>query len=144
MLALELSNEMVKAFMGRLLREDIFDIFDARSVDIVTNVRIGIDTGCEEGFMPWELLRPLVYTIVKESVKPKNVKIVFSYNSKVLANIHANAAALFLNLTYENDNVTFTTATAQREFAMDKSLDDAWDGWVLGFFKEKGLVVAEL
>jgi len=157
MLALELDKSAVKTFMGQLLREEMFDTFEVRSVEIATTVRMNIDgqqaveteandeTGeaKKPGFSTWEALRPLVYAVIKTSPKPKHVKVVFSYKASEACNIHANAAALFLNLVYENDSVTFTTGTAQREFLFEKSLDIAWDEWVKAFFAKAGLQVAD-
>ena len=156
MLALELDKATVKPFMGQLLREALFDQFEVRSVEIATNIRIDIDgqqapalTDAEEespqkpGFTTWEALRPLVYAIIKTSPKPRYVKVVFSYKASGACDIHANAAALFLNFAYENDSVTFTTGTAQKEFLFEKTLDAAWDEWVLAFFTAAGLAVAE-
>jgi len=143
MLALALSPSAVKPFMGQILREEIFDTFDVRTVDILAQARVNLDTASEAGFSSWAALRPLVYAIIKASPKPKHVKIVLSYPAARVDNIHPNAAALFLNLVYENDSVTFTTATAQKEFALDKTLDGAWDEWVGRFFAEKGLSVTD-
>jgi len=154
MLALELEKSAVKAFMGQILREDIFDMFEVRSIEIATATRMNIDgqltLEAEEsvedkkpGFSTWEALRPLVYAVIKTSPKPKYVKIVFSYMANEACEIHSNAAALFLNLTYENDAVYFTTGTAQREFLFEKSLDIAWDEWVKNFFVGNGLAVSD-
>jgi len=141
MLALELNKSVVKAFMGQILREELFDGFDVRSIEIAAPMRISIDGGTDEGFSSWGALRPLVYMIIKECQKPKLVKIVLSLSPEKSAEVHFNAAALFLNMVYENDCVTFTTATAQKEFVLDKTLDAAWDEWISGFFVRKGLPV---
>ena len=156
MIALALDTSAVRGFMGRLLREDILDAFEVRSAEIVLSTRISINgsleaSGADEtegakppaGYTTWEALRPLVYTIIKTGVKPGLVKIVFSFKAQDVTSIHTNAAALFLNMVYENDAVSFTTATAQREFALDKSLDDSWDEWVRGFFAGKNIMVAD-
>ena len=141
MLALKLNDNEVKAFMGLLLREELFDGFDVRSVEISAGVHISIDCGGEDGFSCWGEMRPLVHTIIKSGPKPRLVKIIFSHKAQQTVEIHPNAAALFLNLVYENDNVSFTTATAQKEFALDKTHDATWDEWVMRFFQEKGLPV---
>jgi len=155
LLALELDGTAVKGFMGKLLREDIFDAFEVRAVEILTANRITIEGALEtspsdenenesdkkSGFTTWAALRPLVYEIIKLSQKPKLIKLVCSH--KEPGAVDANAAALFLNLSYENDGVTFTTATAQRQFVLDKSLDSAWDDWVRGFFAKIGLGVRD-
>ena len=151
MLALQLDPATVKAFMGQLLREALFDNFEVRSVEIITNLRVDIDGQLEAaqsdeakpGFTTWEALRPLVYAIIKTSPKPKHVKVVFSYKAAEACDIHSNAAALFLNLVYENGQVSFTTGTAQREFLFEKTLDAAWDGWVTAFFEQAGLPVTD-
>ena len=155
MLALELDKTAVKPFMGQLLRDPLFDSFEVRSVEIITNIRTSIDGQLEgetpeadappqkPGFITWEALRPLVYAIIKTSPKPRYIKVVFSYKAAVACDIHSNAAALFLNLAYENDGVHFTTGTAQREFVFEKTLDSAWDEWVQGFFVKNNLMVTE-
>jgi len=154
MLALELDKSTVKAFMAQLLRENVFNSFEVRSVEIETGTRLSIDGRHEQeqapeaediktGYTTWESLRPLVYAIIKASPKPKCMKIVFSYMANGATEIHSNAAALFLNLTYENDAVYFTTGTAQKEFLFEKSLDTSWDEWVRNFFAQAGLVVGD-
>jgi len=141
MLAVELNSDAVKPFMGQLLREAIFDQFEVRTIDLTTNIRINIECQTEEGFSAWADIRPVVMAIIKTCPKPKQMKIVFSY--KQPQEIHENAAALFLNLVYENDGVTFTTGTAQKQFLFDKSLDASWDEWVRDFFEKSGTIVQD-
>ena len=159
MIAVTMEPGLVKGFMGRLLRENTLDEFDVRGVEIAINTRVSINGALETpestkeedataaktpaAYITWEAVRPLVYSIIKSSSKPKFVKIVFSYKAGSAATIHGNAAALFLNMVYENDAVSFTTATAQKEFALDKSLDDSWDQWVRGFFVRKNILVMD-
>ena len=136
MLALEMEKSEVKGFMGRLLREDLFDMFEARTVEISAAMKITVDCDSE-----WSVSRPTVYEIVKLCTKPKYVKIIFAFINAT--DIHTNAATLFLNLVYENGGVTFTTATAQKEFALDKSLDNEWDTWVRAFFANANITVTD-
>ena len=151
MLAIQLDSAAVKTFMGQILREDIFDAFEVRSIDISVATRINIDGLLEAEpeedkkpeFATWEAMRPLVLGIIKASPKPKYVKIVFSYKAENTCEIHQNAAALFLNMAYENDAVTFTTGVSQREFVLDKSLDTNWDEWVRSFFAKLGLQISD-
>ena len=155
MIAVALDTTAVKGFMGRLLREDVLDQFEVRGVELGLNIRISIN-GAQEapetdetespkaaGYVSWETLRPMIYDIIKNGSKPKLIKIVFSYKAQQAKEIHANAAALFLNMVYENDTVYFTTATAQKEFALDKSLDDSWDQWVRSFFLQNNIAVSD-
>jgi len=166
MIAVTMDPSTVKPFMNRLLKEDILDQFEVRAVEMALSTRISINGALEapsapaphedpesavgpeikpqnQGYISWEALRPLIFAIIKTGAKPKSIKFVFSYKAQEAAAIHANAAALFLNMTYENDTVSFTTATAQKEFALDKSLDDSWDTWVRAFFVGKGITVMD-
>ena len=145
MLALELSDDAVKGFMGRLLREDIFNDFKVRSVDIIAKNRFSIDGEIADGetknFSIWSDIRPLVFEIVKQMGKPSVLKIVFSHKEPVV--VHENASALFLNLMYENGKVNFTTATSQKAFSLEKTLNSAWDEWMRSFFNSIGVVVSD-
>ena len=145
MLALELSDDLVKSFMGRLLREDIFGDFKVRSVDIVAKNRFSIDGEIADGetknFSMWNDVRPLVFEVVKLMGKPTVLKIVFSH--KEPTSVHENASALFLNLMYENGKVNFTTATSQKAFSLEKTLNSAWDEWVRSFFSSIDVVVGD-
>ena len=141
MLALEIEKSAVKGFMAKILRETLFDGFEVRTVEIATIPRISLDGACDCGFVTWGDIRKLAYEIIKLCPRPKQMKIIFSYKNP--QEIHANAVAAFVNLVYENDSVTFTTATAQKDFTLDKTLDHAWDNYVMDFFKEAGLPVFE-
>jgi len=144
MLALVMEESAVKDFMGKLLREGIFNSFDVRNIEIATTIHISIDGVAldkEKELSSWDDLRPLVYTIIKASTKPRFIKIAFFFQEP--QSIHKNAKAVSLIMNYENDNITFTTATSQVEFVLDKSLDMAWDDWVRGFFLQKGITVSD-
>ena len=145
MLALELSDDLVKGFMGRLLREDIFNDFKVRSVDILAKNRFSLDGEISGGetkdFSMWSEVRPLIFEIVKQMGKPSVLKIVLSH--KEPQSIHENASALFVNLIYDNGKVNFTTATSQKAFSLERTLDSTWDDWMRSFFGSIGIVVSD-
>lgn len=146
MLALELEKSRVKAFMNILLRGSVFEGFDVLKIEISAANLITID-GATEGddgsayYSSWSNLRPLVYEIIKFCSKPKFVKITFLYRDT--ATFHENARALTVNLTYENDNVYFTTSTTPREFTMDKTMERDWDTWVREYLAKTGYQVSD-
>ena len=158
MLALTIEETQVRAFMNRLLREETFDALDVRKADIVAEYTVSIDgtrVAAETGetgdnseiketrFIKWASLREFVTSFIRAAGKPKQMKVVFSLPEGEADALHNNAAALFINLLYENNAVVFTTATAQKMFALDKSLDHAWDDWVLQFLARHGIPVTE-
>ena len=145
MLALELGDDLVKGFMGRLLKEGIFNDFKVRSVDILAKNRFSLDGevsgGESKDFSMWSEVQPLVFEIVKLMGKPSVMKVVLSHKEPQA--IHENASALFLNLMYENGKVNFTTATSQKAFSLEKTLNSTWDEWVRSFFSSIGIIVTD-
>ena len=144
MLALQLRDDLVKGFMGRLLKEDVFNDFKVRTVDILAKIRFSLDgemDGETKDFSMWSDIQPLVFEIVRQMGRPSIFKIVLSHKEPPA--IHENASALFLNLMYENGKLTFTTATSQKAFSLDKTLNSAWDEWVRGLFGSNGIEVSE-
>ena len=123
-----ISAHHTKNFMHTLLKTDLFDAFAMRRAEIHNVAAFNLE--CENN--TWAVLRPFVFHIVKEGGKPSLVKIVLAHAEP--AALHPNAAALFLNIQYDNNAVSCTSATAQKEFALNKELDNLWDEWVTQFF----------
>jgi len=137
----------VKGFMKMLLREDTFDAFEVRGVDLSTFTRFEIsgmlDKRGNEGtrdFCTWAELRPYTFDIIKGSKKPNSLKIVLSLDTAATTAIHSNAAALFINVLYENDSVTCTAAVGQKQFILDKTMDAQWDEWVGKFLRARNIM----
>ena len=145
MLAFRLDESKVKSFMGKLLKENIFCDFNIRSVDIVAKNRFSVDGeisgGEAKGFSAWSEIQPLIFEVVKLMGKPSHFKIVLSFKEPM--SVHENASALFLNIMYENGVVNFTTATAQKAFTLERTLDSTWDEWMRRFFVSGGIIVNE-
>jgi hypothetical protein len=137
LLSFFIEENAVKDFMNRLLRESIFDGFEARTVDITALACISIFGQTEsenDNILTWSEIKPLVTAVIKSGPRPRYMKIIFSANKELTVSVHENAKALFLNMTYENNKISFTTACAQKVFTLDKSLDKQWDVWVKDFF----------
>ena len=172
MLAFSIQGPYVKDFMQHLFSHDTFCGFEVRGITLHSftyfeisgesinseetinssehdNLGEGINGEGNKGksvYYSWEELRPYVRHILKGREKPRAMKLVFARAGP--GELHPNAAALFMNMSYESngamgDKLSCTTATSQRQFDLDRSVDKLWDGWVLEFFKSKG-IVAEL
>ena len=141
----------VKNFMKKILREQCFDNFELRNVEILSFAKFDIDgkvnrkfMKLEEGeeaeeaetfFCKWGKIKPYVFQFVKGKVKPSYMKFVISAPKELLEEVSDNAAALFLNFVFEKDMVVCTTGTAQKNFALNKELDLAWEEYVKVFFR---------
>lgn len=143
------SIDDTKAFMSKLLKENTFDFFEVRGIEVHSFTKFTItgtlDINVEEDknsrdYCTWQQLRPYIFNIIKGSVKPRSIKIIFSLDTESSLKLHNNAAALYLNLHFVDDNVTFTTGTAQKSFILDKSLDQAWEDYIKKFFNSEGLL----
>ena len=143
-----IDNDDTKVFMNKLFKEDSFDKFYIRTCDVKTFVTFNIDASLNKDWLEeetdktyckWADLKPYVVNMIKGSKKPSYFKIVMSLSEKATATLHPNGQACFLNILFEFDKVTIITGTAQREFSLDKSLDDTWDNKVKDFFKKLGI-----
>ena len=139
-----------KFFMNSLLKEDTFDSFEVRGVELYSFTKFNMsgalntsdltDSDIKRNYCTWQELRPYVFNIIKGNAKPKYIKIIFSLSVEESLKLHSNSAALYLNMNFSDDAITFTTGTAQKNFDLDKSLDHVWEDYVIKFFKAKGFV----
>ena len=160
MIALTLDESDVRGFMNSLLKEGLFDFFDVRMVEMTSLTRVEIsgvlDDGGKNGqevesgkpspkasYANWGQLRPLVVEIIKNHGMPRHMKIVFSLDTVSTVDFYPNASALFLNLLYENSMVNFTSATAEKQFSLDKTLDEMWGNYIKSFFGKCNIPVKE-
>jgi len=134
----------VRGFMNRLLREDPFDAFEVKAAELYALTRVDI-SGAQDGVeekrnVVWRELKPLVTALIKCKM-PRLIKIIFSLSAGEAESLHPNASALFINMVYENGGIAFTSGTSQKQFALDKSLDERWDAYVADFFSRHEIPV---
>lgn len=146
MLSINISGTEIKSFMNKLLKTDCFDRFDIRNFELDTfisytiNGKLNNDYTEEEKnkqYCSWAELRPYVFGLIKGKIKPKCIKAVFSLNTDETSEICDNAAAMFLNIIFREDSIYCTTATAQKNFSLEKKEDYIWEEYIKKFFKEK-------
>ena len=140
MQAFSIQEPYVKDFMQHLFTHDTFLDFEVRGVVVhnFTCFEISGETG--EGYCTWGELRSYVRHIIGNK-KPRAMKIIFARGNP--ETLHLNAAALFVNVGYESDVITCTTASSQKNFELNKVVDREWDRWVEEFFKSKGVYITK-
>jgi hypothetical protein len=139
MLSFSIAETEVRDFMNKLLREEVFDSFDAREVDISSFARFVIDGVRDDGCCSWGELRPYVLNIIKGR-RPKAFKIILSLPSEQRESLHGNAAACFLNLVFDGSEILCTAAAAEKNFALDRAALTAWQEYITVFFKDKQII----
>jgi hypothetical protein len=144
----------VKTFMGKLLREDVFAPWEVRTVELSALARFEINGALDRDFLDadpqgrafclWRELQPYIFGLIKGGKRPKMLKVVLSLPPAQVAELHKNAAAYFLNILFERDEILCTAASSERNFAMDKGVDRVWEEYIRDFFRQKGIEVAEV
>lgn len=145
MLVINIQQEEIKNFMNKLLKEETFDKLDVRSLILETIVKYEINGNInndylkeneERTFIKWQELKPYILNLIKGCKKPKYIKIIFSLEEKTMLNLCENASAMFLNISYIDNNINIITGTSQKNFSLDKMEDKIWEDTVLKFFEK--------
>jgi len=178
MLTLKITGQDIKSFMNALLRTEVMDFFEVRSVDINTFTHFNISgekivqkkelppapvqekkeapaeshAKAEEKpaepqmeqiekitYCKWSEIKPYAFDIIKGQAKPSYIKIVFSLEHEKAQILHKNAAAMHLNIQFNGEEAYLTSATSQLKFALDKTVDHAWEDYLKKFFAKHGI-----
>ncbi|HHZ00013.1 MAG TPA: hypothetical protein GYA03_02840 [Tissierellia bacterium] len=144
----------VKKTMGMLLKGDLFDDFEVRTVEVQTFTKFNIDGILNKSFFDtderemytrnyvlWEEIKPYVFNIIKGEKTPTYFKIVLSANGDTLNKFSKDVSALFINLIYSQEKLTCTTGVALKNFVLDKSDEYEWDEYIRSFFKKAQIFV---
>ncbi|MCL2854960.1 MAG: DUF5721 family protein [Defluviitaleaceae bacterium] len=129
MLSLSISD--VKGFMGKLLKEGIFDSFDLHSLSIQNFACFEIHKIPAEAPPKWHTVRPFAFNLVKGiGATPKSLKIILAIDGNT---INIADTSLFLNIHFEEGKITITTGFSQKTFSLDKTAKSVWDNHVKDF-----------
>ena len=167
MIALKIPE--VKNFMNQLLCAETFDNFLLQDAviqkDITWNVdgRLHTDFYNKEelealsltglSFLPFGKVRSHCFDLIKGKRAPSYFKFVFLLSpanlTRTVEQTHtsfsaADISAMFLNLKFQNDELTLTTGVSYRIFSADKSLEHEWDRMVKLFLKNHEITYEEL
>lgn len=142
MIAFSIESDDIKVFMNKMLKADILDQYDIRLIEIESIAKFTIDCTLNKRSRKWSEIKPFAFNIIKGSQKPKRMKMIFSYDAEALETFHSNAAALFLNVYFEDDKIKCTTGTSQKSFTLEKDLDTKWDHYITEFFEENNIFIS--
>lgn len=158
MTALQLVD--IKDFMNKLLGSDLFDHFLLPEATITTFSTYHIDGHLNSDFFspedeqydliqqtaisPFSLLRPICFQLIKGNRTPLSFKFVFQLSPENQRRTIEKSGCsfqpeditgMFLNLRFQNQQLTCTTGISYRTFSMDKSLEQEWDRLIQVFLK---------
>lgn len=158
MIALSILN--IKEFMNILLRTETFDSFLLSEGSITTYMTFLLEGRpntdffspedepynqlIQESYVPFSLVRSACFDLIKGKRTPSAFKFVFQLSRENLARTLSSIGGslspediqgMYLNVNYQNQQLTCTTGISCRVFSMDKSLEHAWDELVKRFLK---------
>lgn len=140
----------VKAFMGKLLIQNVFDEFLVSEVVLHTFVKFTFDGRLNKNFYSteeieelngreyakWGEQRPLAFSLVKGNKTPSafHISLMLAKGGieKVIAN-HGiplrpeDVSGLYVHIKYDNNVLYVITGVGLNIFTMDKTLENAWD-----------------
>ena len=143
--------EEVKPFMAQLLLQETFDKFCVSVAEIRTIVPITIkgtmshdwlspedaEKYKELEYIPWKLLRPVVFELIKGKQTPDFLKIQFVYYSE-------NGDCGGLRVQFEAGTLTCLSTYTPAEFSLDRNAETFWDENCQAFLKKHEIVSTQL
>ena len=143
--------EEVKPFMAQLLLQETFDKFCVSVAEIRTIVPITIkgtmshdwlspedaEKYKELEYIPWKLLRPVVFELIKGKQTPDFLKIQFVYYSE-------NGDCGGLRVQFEAGTLTCLSTYTPTEFSLDRNAETFWDENCQAFLKKHEIVSTQL
>lgn len=143
--------EEVKPFMAQLLLQETFDKFCVSVAEIRTIVPITIkgtmshdwlspedaEKYKELEYIPWKLLRPVVFELIKGKQTPDFLKIQFVYYSE-------NGDCGGLRVQFEAGTLTCLSTYTPAKFSLDRNAETFWDENCQAFLKKHEIVSTQL
>lgn len=153
----------VKAFMGKLLMNAVFDEFLLRELELSTFTNFIVNGQFNEAFFTkeeleergesravlWSDVRQTVFSMIKGNKTPLSLKIVFQLPPGKCAQMALRVGGklrmeeiggLYLNLRFEKGELHIITGTAIKTFTLDKTLEQEWDAEVKNILKNNGIL----
>jgi hypothetical protein len=156
MIALKIPGGEVKTMMHHLLKAETFDAFELREVAVRSFIRFDANgllyeekqeeenTGERRKYALWCDVRPYIFGLIKGGTRPRLMKFVFSLPNEKAKALTPLASVLFLNITFENNEILITTGLQTKEFSLDKGPEQAWDDAVRRFFRGHKIAAEEI
>ena len=160
MIALKITD--VRRLMAHLLTRPTFDRYLLSEGQVTTFCTFLIEGNWQRSFMdpdetdpatdipftPWEHVRPYCLSLIKGKRTPLSFKFVFIFPREDLPAFLAkneltppadSIYGLYLNFSFRDGALLATTGTSIKTFSLDRSLDAAWDAFVLDFLRSEGI-----
>lgn len=167
MIALKLTD--IRTFMNQLLCSEIFDNFLLAEATISKDATYHIDGHINTAFyssneleesnlagyeiLPYSRLRPTCYQLIRGKHTPVYFKFILMLSPQNLQNTlerlesgftTQDVNGIFINLTFQNGQLTLTTGISYRTFFASHTLEQEWDRMLKKFLNKHTISYEEL
>lgn len=167
MIALKITE--VKNFMNQFLCQEVFDHFLLQEAVIQTNALYHIDGTVQKEFytneemeelalnglpfLPYGMLRSQCFGLIRGKKTPTYFKFSLLLSPENLERTLAKSdssftandiSAVFLNVKFQNGDLTITTGISYRIFSTDRTLEHEWDALMKKFLTRHEIAFDEL
>lgn len=167
LIALKITDK--KTFMNQLLCSEIFDHFLLSEASVCKDATYTIDGHINASFyskeereelglshldiLPYSKLRPVCYQLIRGSHTPVSFKFILMLSPENMTNTLARSESsyapndiggIFLNLSFQNGQITLTTGISYAIFSPDHTLDREWDELIKKFLQKHAISFEEL
>ena len=103
-------------------------------------------------YTSWKNIKTFAFSIIKGRKVPELLKITFVLPEAVVAKLILDndlnfdpdcVNGLFLNVRYQDGSVTMTTASSLSTFTLDRSLDEAFERYIINFLSDADISYEE-
>ena len=156
----------VKAFMAKLLMQDVFDQYLVSEMMINTFSKFEINGKLNADFYStqeleelhgrtnakWSELRPIAFSLVKGKKIPLSFHINLMLSKEQIEKVvqengvsisAEDISGLYIHIKFENGILYVITGTGIKIFTMDKTLDNVWDDIIRNYLKKLEVAVKE-
>lgn len=153
--------EELKAFMGLLLKGELFDNWEVTEAKVETFFELSLNGRLKKDFFEepetlnrkfarWGEVKELFFQAIKGKRLPGMFRVVLTADRTRTEQLvracgrekEEADAALYLNIRYAAGICQLVSGVSHTGFTMDKTLDMAWDAAVQEYLKQNGIVVS--
>ncbi len=107
----------------------------------------------DRAFVPWENCKDYCFSLIKGKRAPLAFKFVFYYPADQVASLLSHyditvpeeeSYGLCINLRFDANGLSLTTGVSKKQFSLDRSVDHAWDSYLMSFLKHYQITAEEM
>lgn len=137
-----------KQFMNKLLKSDLFDLFEVREVILHTAFKMILDGKRNKDYfdiydddvinpyLNWGEIKKNIYELLQGHKLPTYFKIILATPPEKTQSLSLDVTTFYLNIQFKDNHILCSTGTSYKSFTPDQSSDAIWDAYTQRFLFE--------